>query len=255
MNTLLAATLVVLVAAGLSAGGFVLASRRIPEKWLVADPDGASTVYATVGMVYAIIIAIAAIAVWEPRSAASGGAEQEASALVEAHWAANSLAPSDKAEIQTLIIGYLNEAATNEWRNLRDHQAGTAEAAAALTELRQRIDTIDPITDRQVNAQDQLSAYASEAATARLSRISAASTALPPLLWWILILGGLVSVVFLYMFGLKPTFPNAVMLAVVGGMLALMIFVIYQVEYPYSRGFALEPTALLTALSHLNGSG
>jgi hypothetical protein len=47
------------------------------------------------------------------------------------------------------------------------------------------------------------------------------------------------------------TFPNAVMLGIVGGMLALMVFVIYQVEFPYSRGFAVAPSSLQTAITGL----
>lgn len=86
MNVMLAATAVVLAAATLSAAGFLIVSRYVPERWIVADADAASALYATIGMVYAILIAIAAIAVWEPRTEASRNTDLEATSLVEAYW-------------------------------------------------------------------------------------------------------------------------------------------------------------------------
>ena len=251
MTIVLAAVLVVLGAAALSVVGFLLISRYVPQRFLVANADGASTVYATIGMVYAILIAIAAIAVWEPRSAAGDGTEQEAEALVEAHWAASTLGPSDRSAIQGLIVSYLKEASEGEWRYLREHRTGTAEGDEMFTRLRERISTVQPSGDQEIAAQQQLLGYASQAATARMSRLSTAGEGIPPLLWWTLVLGGLVSVLFLYLFGLERTVPNGVMLAALGGMLALLLFVIYQVEYPFSRGFAVEPDSLRGAITQL----
>lgn len=247
MNVLITAALVVLAAGALSAGGLFLAG-RIPERWLAADSNAASTIYATVGMVYAILIAVAAIAVWEPRTDVHEATGQEAAALVEMHWAASALPPADRTEIRDLIRGYLEEASGNEWRNLHDNLSGTTQGNALFTRLRERIDAVVPKSDRELSAQQQLASYASQVSTARLARISAAKTGLPALLWWILIIGGLISILLLYMFGLKATFPNLLMLSVAGGMLALMIFVIYQVEYPYSRAFAVGPDSLRNAL-------
>lgn len=252
MSILLAGGLVVAGAAMVSVAGFILVSRFVPERWLAADSDAASALYATIGMVYAILIAIAAIAVWEPRSAAAASTEQEAATLSEAYWAANSLMPADRGEVQNLISGYLEEASTKEWANLALTQQGTPEAASLFAGLRSRIDAVDTSTDRALTAQQQLAGYVSQAATARLSRLGSASEGMPALLWWVLIGGGLVSILFLYLFGLERTFPNGLMMGVVGGMLALLLFVIYQVEFPFSRAFAITPDALQSALLQLH---
>ncbi|GIH06191.1 hypothetical protein Rhe02_42580 [Rhizocola hellebori] len=249
-----ASILVVLAAAALSVTGFLLVSRFIPSRWLVADADAASALYATIGMVYAILIAIAAIAVWEPRTGAAQSTDQEAASLTEAYWSANSLAPEDRRDVQVLVSGYLRVAAGTEWTSLRLHQTGTAEADQLFTRLRQRVDTVEPQTDRQANASQQLSAQISEAAGARRARLAAATEGMPDILWPILLLGGFISVAFLYLFGLDRTFPNGLMMAVVGGMIALLLLVIYQVEFPYSRAFAVGPDSLEAALDNLRSS-
>lgn len=254
MNIAVTAVIVVTAAAFLSAVGFLLVSRFIPERFLVADTEAASALYATIGMVYAILIAIAAIAVWEPRTAASASTEQEASSLTEAYWAANSLTPDDKTQIQSLITGYLEEASTREWATLRLSQHGTPEGDQLFRDLREQIDAVDTSTERTLAAQQLLAGHVSQAAVARQSRLGLATEGMPGLLWWVLILGGLISVLFLYLFGLERTFPNGLMMAVVGGMIALLLQVIYEVEFPFSRSFAVGPEALRDALSHLGST-
>jgi hypothetical protein len=254
MNAMTSGILVVLVAAAVSAGGFLLVSRYIPNRWLVADGDAASALYATIGMVYAILIAIAAIAVWEPRAAVSQGTSDEASNLVEAYWSANSLAADDRNDIQRLITGYLREAEGREWTTLTEQMKPAPQTEAKFVELRERVDSAAPETERELAAHALLSSQISAAASSRRARIAAASEGMPGLLWPVLIAGSLISVVFLYMFGLSRTFPNGLMMAVVGGMIALLLFVIYQVEYPYSRAFAIDPGSLSDALIQLRSA-
>jgi hypothetical protein len=253
MDVMLAGAGIALAAAALSAAGFLFVSRFIPERWLVADADAASALYATIGMVYAILIAIAAIAVWEPRSAAGQNTDLEAGSLVEAYWSANGLAGADQADVKGLIVAYLGEATGPEWASLRQRREPGEYAEMLFIQLRHRVDAVRPQTEREQSAYGQLTGQISAAAGARRARVQAAGDGMPGLLWPVLLGGGLVSVFFLYLFGLDRTFPNGLMMAVVGGMIALLLFVVYQVEYPFSRAFAISPASLTTALSQLRG--
>ncbi|GIF77599.1 bestrophin-like domain [Asanoa siamensis] len=254
MNTLLAGIAVVLAAALASVVGFTVVSRYVPRRWRVADGDAAGTVYSTIGMVYAILIAIAAIAVWEPRADVATNTEAEASSLIEAYWSANRLAPADRDEVHGLIIGYLQLASGTEWDHLRASHSGTLTAETLSTELRERVDGVRPVTDTEQAAHQMLANQVSSAATARRARIGDADSTMPAPLWPILLGGAVISVGFLYLFGLRRTVPNGLMFAALGGMVALMLFVLYQVELPYSRGFAVDPDSLRAALETLRGA-
>jgi hypothetical protein len=254
MNVLLAGIAVVLAAALASMIGFAMVSRYVPRRWRVADGDAAGTVYSTIGMVYAILIAIAAIAVWEPRADVASNTEAEASSLVEAYWSANRLSGADKDDVQRLIVGYLQVAGGSEWEHLRTAHTGTMTAEDLSTELREKVDTIRPEADAEQAAHQMLVGQVSAAATARRARIGDADSRMPAPLWPILLGGALISVGFLYLFGLRRTVPNGLMFAALGGMVALMLFVLYQVELPYSRGFAVDPGSLRAALETLRGT-
>lgn len=255
MSVILTGVGVVLATAAASAGGFLLISRFVPDRWLVADSEAASALYATIGMAYAILIAIGAIAVWEPHSDAASATSTEAAALTEAYRSTQALPPGEQAAIQQLIARYTSEVVSKEWPALRVQHTANAQAAATFEQLRTWVEAVNPKSERQASYTEQLRSQLLEAADARRSRIADASAGLPQPLWPVLALGGLVSIGFLYLFGLERTFPNGLMMATVGGMIATVLFVIHEMEYPFSRGMAIPPDAFRDALATFSPAG
>jgi hypothetical protein len=253
MSTLFTGAAIMVVAASISTVGFLVVSKYVPERWLVADSDAASALYATIGMVYAILIAIAAIAVWEPHDDALQSAQQEAGDLSEAYWSAGSLDPVDSAHIRVLIATYDQSVIRDEWPSLRRTHAADPATAGLFAELRTTVQDYRPVTDGEQSAAADVEARLEDAADARRARLAAADAGMPSLLWPALVLGGIVSIGFLYLFGLDRTFPNGLMMATVAAMTTLVLFVIYQVEFPFSRGLSVDPSAFVTVLATLAG--
>ncbi|WP_163507383.1 DUF4239 domain-containing protein [Fodinicola acaciae] len=244
---------VILLAAAVSVGGFLLISRYVPERWLVADADAAGALYASIGMVYAILIAIAAIAVWEPHSDADAATSREAADLVEIRQLSQQLPAADRPAIQKLVTAYTASVVSEEWPDLRDNRSGNPHSDALFQQLRDAVGKVNPVSNQEQSAYGLVLGRVSDAADARRTRISAADEGMPPLLWPVLIVTSMVTVGFLYLFGLDRTFPNGIMMATVGGMIALVLFVIYQIEYPFSRGLAIDVEAFHTALQQFGG--
>ena len=247
----MAAVLLVLAAATVSVLGFVFLSKVVPERWLVADGDAASAVYATIEMVYAVLLALGAIAVWEPRSEAAGNTEREANDLVEVYWSARNFAEPDKMIVRGLVVRYAEEVAGGEWRSLKHEQEPSQRAETLMTQLKAQIEAVRPADGQQALSQEQALSRIGSAADARKARISTADEAMPGPMWPILVIGAIVSVGFLYLFRLDRTFPNGLMLFLMGGMIALILLVIYHLEYPFSRGLGIGPEAFLDALSQI----
>lgn len=252
MSTVQTGIYVVLAGAAVSVGGFLLISRLVPDRWLIADAEAASALYGAIGMAYAILIAIAAIAVWEVRMGADEASEREAAAIVEAHRASNGLATSDRTEIQELMTRYTSAVVDDEWPALRDTREQDPGAAATFETLRERVDQLDRTDGEHGAAVEWVFRHMADTAEARLLRLDHADEPLPEPLWPALALGGFVSVVFLYLFGLDRTVPNGLMMGTVGGMIAVVLFVIHEMQYPFSPGLALDPDVFQAALEHLS---
>jgi hypothetical protein len=253
MIVLLTGIGVVVLAAAASAAGFLIISKYVPERWLVADADAASALYASIGMVYAILIAIAAIAVWEPHTDAREATSREAADMIEIQQLTTGLPAASRAPIRHLTVAYTESVIAVEWPELHDEHRQAPESAVLFQQLRTTIEMVNPNSNQEQSAYDQVLGRVSDAADARRIRISSAEKGMPPLLWPVLIISSLVSIGFLYLFGLDRTFPNGIMMATVGGMIALVLFVVFQIEYPFSRALAIDVDPFRQALQQLGG--
>jgi hypothetical protein len=248
MSILLTGLAVMAVAAAASTAGFLLVSRYVPDRWLVADSAAASAMYASVGMVYAIFIALGAIAVWGPHDVASQSSRQEVSDMTEAYWWAGQLDPTSAATVRSLIVAYGQSVVQQEWPRLRNDHTGDPTTAALFSQLREAAVAVRPSDDQQEEAAQNVRDRLESAADARRTRLVVAADGMPPLLWPALFLGGAVGIAFLYLFGLERTFPNGLMMATVSAMMALSLFIIYQLEFPFSRALSIGPGPFTTML-------
>jgi len=67
----------------LSLGGLELVERLVPAQTRQQHNDVAGFIYAALGVIYAVLLALVVIAVWEKYQAADETVEQEANAIAE----------------------------------------------------------------------------------------------------------------------------------------------------------------------------
>ena len=75
----------------LSLGGLELVQRLVPADSRQQHNDVAGFIYAALGVIYAVLMALVVIAVWEEYGAASDTVEQEANAAADIFWLADQL--------------------------------------------------------------------------------------------------------------------------------------------------------------------
>jgi hypothetical protein len=86
--------------------GLELVQRLVPVSSRQRHNDVAGFIYAALGVIYAVLIALVVIAVWEEYDAASVTVEQEANALAEIFWLGNRLPEPEGTHIQELCRSY-----------------------------------------------------------------------------------------------------------------------------------------------------
>ncbi|WP_018350293.1 DUF4239 domain-containing protein [Longispora albida] len=241
--------LVALGSAALAVAVSLLAARLLPERWLSGSADIAGALYSSVGMAFAILISLGAIAVWEPHSEASASTDREAGALAEAHWAARNLPPAERAVVRAKIREYATVVVHQEWPELAAHQRPSPRAAELLIELRTTADQSPESAARQ-----QVAHQLTEVAGARRARIGTAGATMPAVLWPALIAGAVINAGFLLFAGLRPTVPHLAMLGTAAAMTGVLLFILYQLELPFGRAFAVTPEAFEALLSAISAS-
>src|SRR3712207_2405526 len=230
----------------LALAGFELMHRLVPAASRQKHNDVAGFIYAALGVIYAVILALVVIAVWEEYGAASDTVEQEANAAADIFWLADRLPEGRGTHVQELVRSYAEEVVEHEWPLMEQRQApsmtqeeGTQTGWTIIDEIRQNIQDFEPRT----KAEEQLYAEGLDQvdtlSDARRMRLVAAEEGIPGVLWSVLIFGGIPAVVFTYLFGLESTWAHRVMVATLAAVIGLVLFTVGALEYPFSGGARL----------------
>src|SRR5215217_9682460 len=103
--------------------GLELVQRLVPATSLQPHNDVAGFIYAALGVIYAVLLALVVISVWEEYQAASETVEQEANALAEIFWLGNRLPEPEATHLQELARSYAEEVVHKEYPLMEQGQA------------------------------------------------------------------------------------------------------------------------------------
>ena len=96
-------------------GGLVLVQRLMPTRRRMPHNDVAGFIYAVLGVVYAVLLGLMVVAVWEDCNAANAAVDQEASELAEVFWLAHRLPQPEGPHLQELARSYAQVVVNEEW--------------------------------------------------------------------------------------------------------------------------------------------
>lgn len=222
--------------------GLEVVRRAVPAALRQEHNDVAGFIYAVVGVVYAVLLALVVIAAWEQHEAAGATVGREANELAEVFWLADRLPDPEDQQLQDLARSYARVVVEEEWP-LMEQGRSSPRAWALLDEMRLAVQDLRVRTPAdQVLFEEGLDRM-HELADARRTRLVEADEGIPAVLWVVLVFGGIVTVGFTYLFGLENTWSHRLMVAAVAGVIALVLFTIGSLEYPFSGGTTIDPGA------------
>jgi hypothetical protein len=242
-------------------GGLELVQRLVPAGSRQPHNDVAGFIYAALGVIYAVLLALVVIAVWEEYGAASETVEQEANALAEIFWLAHRLPEPEGTHLQELSHSYAEEVVHEEWPLMAQGQAPlmtqveeTPAGWNLIDDIRANLQEVEPRTpaDEQLYAEglDQVQRLAD----ARRMRLVAAEEGIPGVLWAVLIFGGVAVVSFTYLFGLENTWAHRLMVITLAAVIGLVLFTIGAMEHPFSGGARIGTGAFELVLERFETS-
>jgi hypothetical protein len=241
--------------------GLELVQRLVPATSRQPHNDVAGFIYAALGVIYAVLLALVVIAVWEEYDAANVTVEQEANALAEIFWLGHRLPEPEGTHLQELARSYAEEVVHKEWPLMEQGEAPlmtqveqTPTGWTLIDEIRANLQEFQPRTqaDEQLYAEglDQVQRLGD----ARRMRLVAAEEGIPAVLWSVLIFGGIAAVSFTYLFGLENTWAHRLMVLTLTAVIGLVLFTIGAMEHPFSGGARIGTEAFDLVLERLETS-
>jgi hypothetical protein len=241
--------------------GFELVHRLVPAVSRRQSNEVAGFIYAALGVIYAVLLALVVIAVWQEFQAADETVEQEANATAEIFWLAHQLPEPQGTHIQELCKSYAEEVVHEEWPLMdrgempsMTQTRGTPSGWTIIDDIRASLQDFEPRTkaDEQLYAEglDQIE----ELNDARRLRLVAAEEGVPGVLWSVLIFGGVAAVGFTYLFGLESTWAHRLMVATLAAVIGLVLFTVGAMEYPFEGGARIGTGAFELILERFESS-
>jgi hypothetical protein len=223
--------------------GLELVQRLVPAVSRQRHNDVAGFIYAVLGVIYAVLLALVVIAVWGEYQAASATVEQEANATAEIFWLGHQLPKPEGTRLQELARSYAREVVHKEWPLMErgkqpplEQEGGTPAGWTIIDDIRASLQGFEPHTKAQeqlyAEGLDQVAALAN----ARRTRLVASEEGVPAVLWTVLIFGGIAAVGFTYLFGLESTWAHRLMVVTLAAVIGLALFTVGALGHPFAGG-------------------
>jgi hypothetical protein len=237
----------------LAVGGLILVQRLVPTSVRRQHNDVAGFIYAVLGVVYAVLLGLMVVAVWEEWNTAAQTADEEASSLAEIFWLAARMPESEGRHIQQLARSYARVVVNEEWP-LMQQEKSSPKAWDVLDEIRANLQNFDPSTPAQRILYEQGFERMNDLADARRDRLLEAKQGLPAILWVVLIVGGTVVVGFTYLFGLESNVVHLLMVAALALIISLVVFTVSSLNFPFKGDITISPEAMKQVLGRFESS-
>ena len=249
---------IVAVATVVAVGGLVVVQLLVSTERRKQHNDVAGFIYAVLGVSYAVLLGLMLIAVWEQWNAAQAVASDEANELAGIFWFAHALPQPEGRHIQELARSYAQVVVEDEWPLMEQGKA-SPKAWATLDELRGTILGLDPPTGAQQvpysqARYNQILEQLHGLGDARRERLLAASEGLPPILWVVLIGGGVITIAFTYLFGLENAVVHTLMVASLALIIASSLFTVAALDHPFKGDVRIHPDAFEQVLERFQES-
>ena len=235
----------VLVVLGLSVH---LLHRYWPYKKRQEHNDVAGFIFATIGVFYAVLLAFVVIVGWEALTSARNTTYTEADQLANVYWISRYLPSPQGAAIEGLTLKYAHTVIDTGWP-LMDKRESSQQAQLLLDQMRDDVLGFTPRSGQQQALYQQALVSVNALSAAREDRLVATNDALPQPLWAVLIVGGVITVGFCLLFGLRNKTAHIGMVAGLAVLTTISLLLISHIQYPFSGNPRIGPEAFEVFLS------
>lgn len=226
----------------LAVTGFFVAWRLVPLDLKEAHNSNIAVMFGALYVMYGLVVGFSAYFVSNQYDAAQRTVQAEATSVEEIHLLAEGFPGAERGRVQDLTESYARFVVDKGWALMREERIGTR-AGEISDELRREIIAFEPDTGRENALHSQALTLVAELDEQRALRLLEVTEGIPSILWVVLVLGGCVTVGFTYLLGIRTGWLHVSMIAAYTFVLALILFTIHALDYPFDGLVQVGPEA------------
>ena len=223
-------------------GAQLLIRRWVGVEALARNNEIAGFKFATVGVIYAVLLAFTVIVVWEKFNEAEVSVAQEAGATA----ALFRYAQGQDAEAQALrraLAIYVRSVIDEEWPAMGAMSESHA-STVALNRVYDAALALNRAGGRDTADMSEVFSQLDGVTTARRTRLHLASGLVPNIIWIALFAGGFLTVAFTLFFGSENPIAQISMTGVLSVLVTLGLVVIVSTDHPFTGPVHILPHPL-----------
>ncbi len=240
MNSYFFGFLVIAGTTILSVTGMLLVRWRVSLPTLASYHEVAGYLLSVVGTLYAVLLGFVVVDAMQHMQDVRGLVSMEASGLANIYLCAEGLPAAKSDAIRQLCRQYAEEVIDDEWQTLRQGKY-SQKTFHTVFKLWKQITTIDPVTEREQNLHQQLIQEICSMTQNHRTRVISATHGVAPVMWLVLIVGGIFTVIFTYFFGVANLKVQTLMTVLVSVTLSLNVYLVWVFGNPMATDLGVKP--------------
>jgi hypothetical protein len=228
--------------------------RRLGLHRLAINNEVAGFKFATVGVLYAVLLAFVVIVVWEKFSAAEAEVVHEAGAVATIYRLSGGIGGEPGSAIHEGLTRYVNAAIMDDWPAMeRGH--GAANVTRALNELYAAVLKFRPNDPAGSALLSEILHQLDAITAARRVRLIMAAGVIPGLVWLVLFGGAVITIGFTFFFGAENLRAQMVMTGALAALILTELLIVIAIDHPFAGTVKVGPEALYAVQAELAAPG
>lgn len=204
------------------------------------------------GTTYAVILGFMLYAVWTNFGAAESNVDLEGNALVNVYRLAEGLPDQQRVQLQELTRRYADVVINQDWPQMKSDQVPN-QSVVVNGDMWRTLMSVKAASPAEITAEDHALSELSALTEHRRTRLLQSISRLPAVLWWVLILGGAVTVASSCLFGSANRWLHALQVFAFSLLIALALVAIADIHRPFQGAVHVSNYAFVRAQQNIQG--
>ncbi len=237
----------------LAMAGPIVARRYIALDRLRTNNEVAGFKFATVGVLYAVLLAFAVVVVWEKFNQADSEVAKEAGAAATVFLLSGGIDAEHGVVIRKSMTDYLTAAITKDWPAM-ERETDSPEVTDALGGIYSAVLKYHKFDGNEGIVLGEILRQVDQISDARRERLVMADGVTPGIIWVVLFGGAALTIGFTFFFGAENLRAQALMTGVLSILIFAGLLTIIVIDHPFAGTVKVGPEALATVARDFAGA-
>ncbi len=221
--------------------GVILVRRHVSSGFLRRNHEVAGYLLSIVGTLYSVLLGLIVVDTQTKYQTAKQMTQQEADSCLDLFHVSFTMPDDVREQLQHHLQEYLRIVDEDEWDSITKGEAFDEAAKYEFRNVWWTLVEYEPKTQRGIESYSKMLDIMQDLADGRRYRIQFSKTGLPEIMWGVVITGGLLTVLFTYLFEVESAKAQIFMTGLVALSLSLNVLLIALFSNPY-RGYMRIPS-------------